>query len=65
MDRDLDNYITGHYGEDQFRGEEECEEFTEEDCDCSDRSWYGEEHDSACPLAGQLRPSIAPPEGED
>ena len=21
--RDLDNYITGHYGEDQFRGQEE------------------------------------------
>jgi hypothetical protein len=60
MDRDLDNYITGHYGEDQFRGD-----VTEEDCDCADRSWYGEEHDSACPLAGQPRPSIAPPEGED
>lgn len=24
-------------------------------CDCDDRSWYGEEHDSACPLAGLAR----------
>lgn len=26
---------------------------TEEDCTCSERSWYGKEHDSECPLAGQ------------
>lgn len=31
------------------------EEPSEEDCDCNDRSWYGENHDSACPLAGQAR----------
>jgi hypothetical protein len=23
-----------------------------EACDCADRSWYGEEHDSACPCEG-------------
>jgi hypothetical protein len=27
------------------------------ECDCADRSWYGPEHDSACPFAGQLRAS--------
>lgn len=27
----------------------------EAECDCSERSWYGPEHDSACPLAGQKR----------
>lgn len=27
----------------------------EEDCDCADRSWYGPQHDSACPLAGRDR----------
>lgn len=25
---------------------------SEEDCDCADRSWYGPEHDSACPCSG-------------
>ena len=24
-------------------------------CDCNDRSWYGDWHDSACPLAGKPR----------
>lgn len=24
------------------------------DCDCDDRSWYGDEHDSACPVTGWL-----------
>ena len=24
-------------------------------CDCDSRSWHGEEHDSACPLAGLSR----------
>jgi hypothetical protein len=28
----LDNYITGHYGEDQFRGEADYEEFVDEVC---------------------------------
>lgn len=28
-----------------------------EGCDCADRSWYGAEHDSACPLAGQPNPN--------
>ena len=28
-----------------------------EECDCADRSWYGEHHDSACPLAGTPRDS--------
>lgn len=28
-------------------------------CDCADRSWYGKEHDSACPYAGQPREGIA------
>jgi hypothetical protein len=23
---------------------------TDDDCTCSDRSWYGEGHDSACPV---------------
>lgn len=27
----------------------------EEDCDCEERSWFGAEHDSACPLAGLPR----------
>lgn len=26
-----------------------------DDCDCDDRSWHGDQHDSACPLAGQDR----------
>lgn len=25
------------------------------DCDCDDRSWHGDVHDSACPLAGLNR----------
>src|SRR5258708_7942991 len=29
------------------------------ECDCADRSWYGREHDSACPFAGQSRVSLA------
>jgi hypothetical protein len=32
--RDLDNYITGHYGEDQFR-DEEPEEEIEDDSICT------------------------------
>ena len=28
-----------------------------EECDCAERSWYGKEHDSACPLAGQPNPN--------
>jgi hypothetical protein len=27
------------------------------ECDCADRSWYGAEHDSMCPLAGQPNPN--------
>ncbi len=33
-----------------------CDDYpgaNEDDCDCSNRSWYGTHHDSACPLAGQ------------
>lgn len=30
----------------------------EEDCDCADRSWYGPQHDSACPLAGRDRRKV-------
>jgi hypothetical protein len=26
-------------------------------CGCADRSWFGKEHDSACPLAGQPIPN--------
>jgi hypothetical protein len=34
--RDLDNYITGHWGEDQFRDEEsELEPFDDEDSICA------------------------------
>lgn len=29
-----------------------------DDCTCADRSWYGPEHDSACPHAGESRPSF-------
>jgi hypothetical protein len=25
------------------------------ECDCNDRSWYGDEHDSECELAGRLK----------
>jgi hypothetical protein len=32
-------------------------EANEQECDCADRSWYGKEHDSACPLAGQPNPN--------
>lgn len=33
------------------------------ECDCSDRSWYGAEHDSMCPFAGQPNPnSLREPE---
>ena len=31
--RDLDNYITGHYGEDQFKGEDEEYSVHREYCD--------------------------------
>lgn len=31
------------------------EDESDEDCTCSDRSWYGKEHDSACVYAGQPR----------
>lgn len=36
--------------------EDEVESDDDEDsseCDCGDRSWYGQVHDTACPLAGQ------------
>jgi hypothetical protein len=33
-----------------------CVEMDNAECDCADRSWYGKEHDSACPLAGQPNP---------
>lgn len=26
-------------------------ELTENDCDCGERSWYGEGHDEECPLS--------------
>lgn len=32
--RDLDNYITGHWGEDQFRDEEPEQEEIEDDSEC-------------------------------
>lgn len=31
------------------------DEPSEDDCDCNERSWYGDWHDSACPLAGKPR----------
>ena len=36
-------------------GEEGEEDFDEDDCDCLDRSWYGDWHDTACKLAGRPR----------
>ena len=30
----------------------ELQEEDQEDCDCADRSWYGSEHDTVCPLTG-------------
>jgi hypothetical protein len=38
--RDFDNYITGHYGEDQFRGQEE-EEYSVHREYCDNRSLEG------------------------
>jgi hypothetical protein len=34
MRNDLDNYITGHYGEDQFAKHDDDEEFTDVLCGC-------------------------------
>jgi hypothetical protein len=31
------------------------DEYDDEHCDCLDRSWYGNEHDTACTLAGLPR----------
>lgn len=28
---------------------------TPQECDCDERSWHGDEHDTACPLAGGKR----------
>lgn len=28
---------------------------TDNDCTCAERSWYGDTHDTACPLAGRRR----------
>ncbi len=39
--------------EDLFDDEEE--EQDDDECTCDDRSWYGPDHDSACPLEGQRK----------
>ena len=40
MDAALDNFITGHWGEDQFRGQEEWEMFVEKTCaSCPCEKW--------------------------
>lgn len=40
MSNALDNYITGHYGEDQFRGCDEYDEFVDKTCsDCICQKW--------------------------
>jgi hypothetical protein len=31
---------------------DDLQEHANESCDCAERSWYGPEHDSACPLTG-------------
>ena len=49
-----DTIATLNTGVDKLAGELESEP-TEDDCDCADRSWYGDVHDSACPLAGRER----------
>jgi hypothetical protein len=57
--RDLDNYITGHYGEDQFRDEEPEEEEIEDDsicsngnaCDLPNCPEHGEDDNSPDPTA--------------
>lgn len=33
----------------------DCDDCLRDSCDCAHRSWYGENHDSACPLAGKAR----------
>lgn len=37
----------------------------DEECTCAERSWYGPEHDSACPFAGQPRESDAEVKGDE
>lgn len=40
------------------------EEVEVKECDCHTRSWYGDEHDTACPLAGEpmnLRREVSAP----
>jgi len=40
MSNALDNYITGHYGEDQFRGCDEYDEFVDKTCsECICQKW--------------------------
>src|ERR1700693_3768037 len=36
---------------------QECIRELQEECDCAERSWYGDDHDSPCTLAGQHNPN--------
>lgn len=57
------NRAMGHYPEEAPNGKQferieilgamEGPEPDEDDCDCADRSWYGPQHDTACPLYGK------------
>ncbi len=54
-DIDSNRDFEGMSVEDLFVGEgadEDGDEENEDDCTCDDRSWYGPEHDSTCPLEG-------------
>jgi Zn finger protein HypA/HybF involved in hydrogenase expression len=48
--RELDNYITGHYGEDQFQSPND-----EPECECEACGWQGDSvelNDGHCPECG-------------
>jgi hypothetical protein len=54
--RDLEGLTVEDLKAEQDEDEDEDEDDDDEDdCTCADRSWYGPEHDSACPLAGRPR----------
>lgn len=53
----LDNEDLSNYGDnvELFMVSARASGFTEDDCTCTERSWVGSEHDSACPLTGRPR----------
>lgn len=51
LSKDAREFVEREYPE-EFGKIQDAIKLAEDSCDCGDRSWYGTEHDSACPLAG-------------